>query len=385
MRTLAKTFGLSDVDLAKVCKSHNIPRPPVGYWAKIEAGQMLTKPLLPKVEGSEDQVITLWDEPSPVPKQEPSPEFDPDIMELLDKVNQIGPITISDALRNLDPLVKQVQDKLSESSIDDDNMVGSYSRREAVVEVHVAKANVRRSLLFLDTLFKTIKKIGGSISVSKRNEWEPSKTEIKIAGGVISGLRLRERYKQVKREQNSKDRWSYRTNDHVPTGRLVLDKGPSYWTNNIYCEDSAKSGRRIEDRINFLIASWIREIGLERIERRHEEAVRKVQMERERIERENEAVLKRRRDELTSLQKAEQARVDKLIQEADRWCQSQRIREYLAAIKEAAAHRQLPAESREEIDTFLKWAQDQASRLDPLTPSPLSVLDQSVDGIKLDK
>lgn len=34
MRTLAKRYGLSDVGLRKICKKHEIPTPPLGYWAK---------------------------------------------------------------------------------------------------------------------------------------------------------------------------------------------------------------------------------------------------------------------------------------------------------------------------------------------------------------
>jgi len=44
---LAKQFGISDVALAKVCKKFEIPRPDRGYWARLEAGQTLTKPSLP--------------------------------------------------------------------------------------------------------------------------------------------------------------------------------------------------------------------------------------------------------------------------------------------------------------------------------------------------
>jgi len=35
MVRLAKEYGLSDVGLAKIGKKHNIPRPPVCYWAKV--------------------------------------------------------------------------------------------------------------------------------------------------------------------------------------------------------------------------------------------------------------------------------------------------------------------------------------------------------------
>ncbi len=35
---LSKEYGLSDVGFAKICRKHNIPRPPRGYWARKAAG-----------------------------------------------------------------------------------------------------------------------------------------------------------------------------------------------------------------------------------------------------------------------------------------------------------------------------------------------------------
>jgi hypothetical protein len=39
MIKLAKQYGLSDRGLAIICKKYNIPCPPRGYWAKLQAGQ----------------------------------------------------------------------------------------------------------------------------------------------------------------------------------------------------------------------------------------------------------------------------------------------------------------------------------------------------------
>jgi hypothetical protein len=36
---LAKDFGLSDVGLGKICKKHMIPKPPLGYRAKLAHGK----------------------------------------------------------------------------------------------------------------------------------------------------------------------------------------------------------------------------------------------------------------------------------------------------------------------------------------------------------
>lgn len=47
LRKLGPELGLSDVGLAKLCKRHDIPVPPVGYWARLAAGQQPTRPPLP--------------------------------------------------------------------------------------------------------------------------------------------------------------------------------------------------------------------------------------------------------------------------------------------------------------------------------------------------
>ncbi|WP_312649287.1 hypothetical protein [Aminipila sp.] len=49
--TVAKRYGISDNGLRKHCKRLGIPLPPSGYWAKINSGQKVPKPALPKVTG----------------------------------------------------------------------------------------------------------------------------------------------------------------------------------------------------------------------------------------------------------------------------------------------------------------------------------------------
>lgn len=53
----AKTLQVSDVWLAKTCRLSNIPLPPRGYWARLYAGQVMSKtPLPPRAPGESDQV-----------------------------------------------------------------------------------------------------------------------------------------------------------------------------------------------------------------------------------------------------------------------------------------------------------------------------------------
>lgn len=37
---VAKLFGVSDVAIAKRCKKYGIPKPPKGFWAKVNAGKI---------------------------------------------------------------------------------------------------------------------------------------------------------------------------------------------------------------------------------------------------------------------------------------------------------------------------------------------------------
>jgi hypothetical protein len=51
MRDVAKTYGLSDVGLAKTCRKLFVPVPPPGYWNQIAAGKkVITPPPLPQVQ-----------------------------------------------------------------------------------------------------------------------------------------------------------------------------------------------------------------------------------------------------------------------------------------------------------------------------------------------
>src|SRR5207249_6496245 len=49
----------SDVALAKLCRRHQVPLPPRGYWARIRAGQHPKRPPLPPVPPDQTAEITI--------------------------------------------------------------------------------------------------------------------------------------------------------------------------------------------------------------------------------------------------------------------------------------------------------------------------------------
>ena len=60
---LAKDFGLSDVALGKICKKHVIPKPPLGYWAKLMHGKIVARPPLPNISDHRLEVIEIRKRP----------------------------------------------------------------------------------------------------------------------------------------------------------------------------------------------------------------------------------------------------------------------------------------------------------------------------------
>ncbi len=54
---VAKVFFLSDVAIHKVCRKHDIPTPPLGWWAKKQAGKPVKQTALPKSDVSDRIVI----------------------------------------------------------------------------------------------------------------------------------------------------------------------------------------------------------------------------------------------------------------------------------------------------------------------------------------
>lgn len=66
---LAKEFALSDVALHKICKKHDIPNPPLGWWAKKAAGKAVKQiPLPPTRDGISSRVTIAAGELRPEPE-----------------------------------------------------------------------------------------------------------------------------------------------------------------------------------------------------------------------------------------------------------------------------------------------------------------------------
>lgn len=96
---LADEFGLSDRGLSKLCERHEIPTPPRGYWARLEAGQQVKKTALPELSSPQRPVIEIRGTEPAAPVAAPLPAQQAEL------AAAIGVIEIPSTLRGLHPVV----------------------------------------------------------------------------------------------------------------------------------------------------------------------------------------------------------------------------------------------------------------------------------------
>jgi hypothetical protein len=362
---LSKKYGLSDVGLAKICKKYNIPRPPRGYWAIKAAGYKAKQLPLPS---REDVVIDISPNPHSL-KANKNREL---VAKISPPAVEEEVIVVPDRLSNPHPLIQQTSEILNGQQPND---VGTLNPpKDRCLDVSVSKGSLRRALRIMDTIIKVLEKQGHEVYLFK-NRTRTKIQNVSISFGISEKLAVRKR-RPEEHELSGRYQFGYSRfiEERVPSGDLCLtihDAEDFY----IYgCQQNWNDGKKskIENRISSFIEGLVSVAAAkiaqdkEREEEERRRIERKRQIEQERMKR---ADLRRRYLE-------EEARVNRLIEDAENWKRSQLLREYIAEIKRLASACDPTIRTEQPLEEWLKWAQDQAERLDPLAPSPASILDE---------
>lgn len=345
--TLCHRFGLSDVGLAKTCKRHHIPKPPLGYWSKKAHGWGVRKTPLPKCNDPALQKIEFR---SKEVVEKPSEFFDPEIKALFQTESQSEPITVATSLRGLHPLVARLRDG------EDD---------EWRLAVRVSRPLFRRALLVMDALLKGLEKRGYTI---KRPESQWSKETTVVGHGHEFGLRLREPTNRKVRgltEKEIEHRKKYPSAYHrteyefTLTGALQLEiSGFPGWHPKIL-----RDGKKpIEERLAALPGEMLRAIDAERREQAKRAEEERQRQEAKRLWAEEQARLKRKQERLARRRKREES----LFRVAERWQRCETLRGYMEAVRKVADEEVGGAEADPKIARWLVWAGRVAERHDPL-------------------
>ncbi len=367
MQHVAKKYGLSDVGLGKICRSHNIPRPPSGYWAKVQSGKKTRAPVLPDTEDDGEITINVADI-----DQIRDPEALAHLVkaEIGDSIKN-SPVSVAVSLRGAHPLVSRARTELEGAMLDQDGLI--IPAADAALFVKVSKPLVRRALLIMDALLKFFAEGGYEITAG------PTVNILgtKVAFGINEALDSKQ---EQPREHSLRGRYEFGHSKfetkYFPSGRLVLrikDENArwasgcrKYWRDSDTTPLENRLGKFLSGLIDFAGRKTIYELS------QAEEEKRKLEEERMREER------AQARAEMIQQKAEEQEKVDLLMQEAEDWRRSQDLLCYIRARKDMRAAREEGVEKDSEFAMWAKWAEAQASRLNPLTSSPPSILDEPI-------
>ena len=242
MTHLAKEFALSDVALHKICKKHDIPNPPLGWWAKKAAGKPVKQSPLPKAKAGTSDRITIA-----AGQLGPEPEV---IATARENARLLASSIDADAVLPANPIVDRTIAQLRKAKPSPINGLVTIEGLN-VIKASVAPASIDRLELALGRIVAAAEAlgiklargeksasfqcdgetIGLSISEGVRRE-KHVLTEKEIAEDEAARKRRERRWKNP----NSWDDMDFSTSflrrpewDYHPTGQLALELQQSYF------------------------------------------------------------------------------------------------------------------------------------------------------------
>ena len=356
MAKLAKTHGISDVGLAKVCRKLLIPLPGRGYWAKRDAGHPVQKLPLPPL----NEPIRLF---KPAPKREEPKIEDYITAEEQSRIAQTSEIDAEFVLKRgslSHPLIVQTREVLGRSN---HNAHDLLSTNEPCLGLSVSRGVLPRALRLAAALITALEKEGFKISV--KNGWK-EKTVASLHNQEI-GFTIVEAIDRIPLASPTKGSVLQRVltyagtpHERRPSGHLGLRVWKPW--NAKSWKDSKR--RTLEDLLPEIVATFLRIalMGKAEAERRVAEAAAQQRAAEERA----------RQAELI---RQEENRVKALHRAAANLGRAERIRHLVAAAQKAASAEGHPTEPGTDFGDWLAWALNEADRIDPLKESPASILD----------
>ena len=287
-------------------------------------------------------------------------------------------LRVSETLRGAHPLVSQTLHALEHV---ERNANGILQRpKQDSLDVVVSRGSLHRALCIMDALLKAFEADGYRVRLTEK---EPSETVVELMDVVIP-FGISESLVDKQEEKPPEDKLEGRYTFHhslyqrklVPSGALSLRIEPGqyyYWNSESGLRRKWSDGKkqRLEDRLASFCDGVVKMA----------EAKHAGKLRREEEERQSHAAQKRR-EEMEQIRatmwekiQSEQTRVNQLLADATHWQRSKLLRDYIQTVREAALARGETLADHSETGQWIKWATEQADRLDPLRPSPPSILD----------
>ncbi|SHJ13125.1 hypothetical protein [Propionispora hippei] len=355
---VAAQYGVSDVAIHKICKKLNVPTPPLGYWAKVNAGAKVAKTPLPKTNGPTQitgaKTFEGVKEKIADPAKQPL-EFlsDTEREKVLSAVKEIEMPAENAQLHKKIAAYRAVvrewnqKDRKSEGA----QRKRDYNYSPPFLAGVISNESLPRVYRILDALFRHVEKLGGSVnddlSLRVRNEH----VRIEIAEGqdkvehVITKQEAQAliKYRDEKRRSSWASEPQIRKYDYVFNGRLRINIRESR-----YFRDTDKIN--VESRLGEMLIEFYEESEAVRLDReaKEEEARKKAEAERRKEERR-----KKYNEEVERTIALENAALD--------YATACRIRAYVKAVETSCGQDGLD----EETAAWVDWATKKADWFDP--------------------
>ncbi|WP_374652315.1 hypothetical protein [Dongia sp.] len=245
MIRLAKSFGLSDVGLRKICVKHDVPTPPLGYWAKLAHGKKVRQPALPPLRDDiEDQI----DLSGRTPKVMPAPVAAAHEAAVAAEARPERKIQVPTArpakLHSVAAAVGQALRKARPDSSGLVTFVGGYWP-----PIQIGPSSIERVEILLDTLASALVQRSNALTMDGNTihvvieeipfELRVYETKSKMLhtptkDELVQQSRYNDDHQRMP-EVYSADRKAWPTYDYYPSGRLALElTDPSqYRYNNV--------------------------------------------------------------------------------------------------------------------------------------------------------
>ncbi len=333
MIKLAKKYGLSDQGLAKICKRMNIPKPPVGCWAKVQHGQEIEKPKLPQADKKTRVFYEIMDSYHKIDRKSKTP---PDLLKVIKyETNQKNKVKIKTRLSSPHFFIRKMMGLVNDSK---PNQIGFINFSDFI---RVTPDNVKKAFRISDSIIKAAEK-RYYITVIVENDqiyFNVFKNKIKI--------RIFEKINRIKHDP-SKDKRKYfsvhRKYDYISSDIFGVEINMS---ESLGVKKTLKEtdDRKIVDLINDFF------IGLAKYSLALTQYNKKLEIEDRRRE-EKLAKMK----EAESKKKLEQEKLQHLEDMAEQWEKSKRLRSFIEAVKQKALYQGLNSEQKVRLEKWVNWA-----------------------------
>lgn len=303
---LAPDYGLSDVGFRKICVKHDVPTPPLGYWAKLAHGKKVKQTPLPALKsGISDQIY--------LPKRDrrmPAAEIVVARSKALAREeaieNQIMVPTERPA--KLHPFARATEIALNKSKQDHEGFKSVSGA--GVVQMTIGRESLERTILLLDAFLRALTQRGYDFveagnglrikvdgeefdfrlyNTRDRKTHEPTAADLKQQASRDEDVR---RYPSI-----YKPRIVYALWDYFPSDRLSLEvTDPTryrWYRENLVGRWHDRKAKRLEDQLSAVIIALV--AGAAAIKHYRAEEAEKARLAEEAAERRRQESARRER------------------------------------------------------------------------------------------